>query len=307
MRTKWLINPFERVAGWQALAIGVAVMALTAVIGQINQVAFDGVIDGHAGATFSLSMSFAMQAINFLSLFLMIWLAGVCFSKTKFRAIDVAGTISLARVPMLLLTVFFFLPIVPKSLNDIPCVFIFSLISIPLLIWMIALMYNAYTVSCHLKGTRAVTSFIGALIAAEIISKIAIFFLLSSSACFVSDNRSDNPRDNVVEMNSPQEQTINQQTAGIVIEAFKQSDIETVRSYFNETMKNGLSEKDLKNVWTGLTLMCGKFNYADVNVEAIRLEKHEQYLIPCTFKRGKMNLLLTFDSEGKIAGLFFKP
>jgi hypothetical protein len=50
---KFFINPFERIAGWQALFLGVVVMTLTAVVGKINLVAFDGVLDVHAGATFS--------------------------------------------------------------------------------------------------------------------------------------------------------------------------------------------------------------------------------------------------------------
>jgi len=171
---KWLINPFERIAGWQALFIGLAAMALTAVTGTINHVAFDGALDIHWWTEPTFSGSFAMQVIDFFALFLAMWLAGVCFSKSKLRAIDVAGTMALARAPMLLLTIVCFLPIVPEDILDIPRVAIFGLVCVPFLIWMIALMYNAYTVSCHLKGARAVSSFIGALLLAEIISKVVI-------------------------------------------------------------------------------------------------------------------------------------
>jgi len=187
MKAKWLINPFERIAGWQALVIGIAAMALTAIIGKLNQVAFDGVLDVHVGATFNLSASFIMQAVNFLALFLTMWLAGVCFSKTKLRTIDVAGTMALSRAPMLLLAIICFLPVVPKTLLDVPSLIIFTLICILFVIWMIVLMYNAYSVSCHLKGGRAVVSFIGALLVAEIISKV-ILFLLSSHLLIASGN-----------------------------------------------------------------------------------------------------------------------
>jgi uncharacterized membrane protein len=37
-------------------------------------------------------------------------------------------------------------------------------------IWMITLMYNAFTVSFNLKGTKAIAGFIGGLILAEIVS-----------------------------------------------------------------------------------------------------------------------------------------
>ena len=82
MKAKYFINPFERIAGWQALLIGVAAMAFTAAIGKINHVAFDGVLDVHTGATFSFSTSFVMQTVDFLVLFLALWLFGICFSKS---------------------------------------------------------------------------------------------------------------------------------------------------------------------------------------------------------------------------------
>ena len=187
MKLKVLINPFERIAGWQALAFGVAVMALTAVIGQMNHVAFDGALDCKVGATFSLSASFVMQAVVYLVVFLMIWLAGLCFSKSKIRAIDVAGTIALSRAPMLLPAILCFLPVVPKSILDTSRLLIFGIICLPFIVWMITLMYNAYTVSCNLKGTRAIISFIGALIVAEVISKVIFInqsYLIIQLHCF---------------------------------------------------------------------------------------------------------------------------
>jgi len=307
MKAKWLINPFERVAGWQALVIGVAVMALTAVIGKLNQVAFDGVLDVHGGATFNLSASFIMQAVNFLALFLTMWLAGVCFSKTKFRAIDMAGTMALARTPMLLLAIVCFLPAVPKTFLDVPRLIIFTLICIPFIIWMIALMYNAYSVSCHLKGSRAVVSFIGALLVAEIISKV-IFFLLASHLFIASGNlqhtaiETSTPQEQII---IPQGQTI-QQTAAIVIDALKKSDAKTVRAYFDETMKKASSEAQMDTVWASVILLKGELKSADTNVEATRYGEYDILLIPCTFERGSLNIQLAFNHEGKISGLYFK-
>jgi len=179
-KRQWIYNPFERIAGWQALIIGIVAMALTAVIGKINHLAFDGALDVHTGASFGFSAAFAMQAVDFLSLFLTMWIAGVCFSKSKLRVIDIAGTMALARAPMLLFAVICFLPVAPAGLfDDIPRLVIFGLISILFAIWMIALMYNAYSVSCNLKGSKAVLSFIGALLVAEILSKLVFIYLLS--------------------------------------------------------------------------------------------------------------------------------
>jgi len=47
MKGKWLINPFERIAGWQALTAGLAVMTLTALIGTYNSIHFSGLMNTH--------------------------------------------------------------------------------------------------------------------------------------------------------------------------------------------------------------------------------------------------------------------
>jgi hypothetical protein len=303
---KWIYNPFERIAGWQALFMGVALMALTAVAGKINHVAFDGILDVHAGATFSFTASFAMQAVNFPVLFLTMWLAGVCFSKSRLRTVDVAGTMALARAPMLLLAMICFLPVAPASLFDIPRVIAFLLISIPFIIWMIALMYNAYTVSCHLKGVRAVVSFIGALLVAEIASKLIFIFLLGSlfAAEPIKDGFSSGSKENMEAIDSL---TIRQKAENVV-KAFEQSDFNTITVYFDETMKKGLSPSGLRIAWTQNTLTCGKFEKADTgDMKETRIDRFDVIEVPFYFARAKRNLRLVFNEDGTIAGLFFLP
>ena len=41
MKIRWLINPFERIAGWQALFIGIVVMVLAVIVGKINNFFFE--------------------------------------------------------------------------------------------------------------------------------------------------------------------------------------------------------------------------------------------------------------------------
>ena len=233
---KWFINPFERIAGWMALFIGLAAMALTAVFGTINHVAFDGVLDVHSWTKSSFSESFAMQAIDFLALFLTKWIVGVCFSKSKPRVIDVAGTMALARAPMLPLTLICFLPIVPVSVYDFPRVIIFTLICLFFVIWMVALMYNAWVVSCHLKGARAVVSFIFSLLVAEIVSKVLIIFLFSglSTNIPIKDIFTSGSKENVVMITETL--TIRQKTENVV-KAFERGDFKAITVYFDETMK----------------------------------------------------------------------
>ena len=305
---KWLINPFERIAGWQALFIGLIAMALTAVIGKINNVAFDGVLDVHAGATFSFTASFAMQAINLLSIFLTMWLAGVCFSKAKVRAIDIAGTMALARAPMLLLAIICFLPIIPAGLYDVPRLAIFVVVCLPFIAWTIALMYNAYTVSCNLKGAKAVVSFIGALLVAEVISKVAVFFLLSSLfiGSPVADIFGTNEKDEIIVVTDMSDI---HQTAKNVVKAYEQGNFEAITDYFDETMKNRLPASGLRMTWVQVNMAFGQYKNAEIeNLQELEAAGEIRRLqIPLNFENGKLYLRLAFNKDGTICGMFIQP
>ena len=304
---KWLINPFERIAGWQALFIGLVAMTLTAVIGKVNHIAFDGVLDvKFTESTITLTAFFMMQVINFFALFLTMWLAGVCFSKSKLRVIDIAGTMALARMPMLFFVIVCFLPIVPKDFIDYPRFIVFTIISILFIVWMVALMYNAYSVSCHLKGERAVISFIGAVIVAELISKI-IFFTLAGSL-FANEPiknifRTD-ANETVVVTDSL---TIQQKTENIV-RAFERGDFDIIPAYFDEKMKKLLSPGKLRLVWIQVNLQYGKFKKSDLgNVKESVLDKYDIVKVPFIFQKEVLNLQLAFNKDGRIGGLYFLP
>lgn len=304
---KWLINPFERIAGWQALFIGLAAMALTAVTGKINGVAFDGILDVHTGASFGYLAAFAMQTVNFLAMFLTMWLAGICFSKSKPRAIDIAGTMALARAPMLLLAVICFLPVTPACLYDTPRIIIFGLISIFFIIWMIALMYNAYSVSCNLKGGRAVISFIGALLAAEVVSKLVFIFLLTGLFTGVQEihaSEVNSTGNTVIVVDSL---TIRQK-AEKVVAAFERNDFDAITVYYDATMKREVPASRLKTVWAQAVIAYGKFEKAGFDdLKESRIDKYDVIEVPLFFQREKLNLQLAFNEDGTIAGLFILP
>ena len=308
MKTKLLINPFERIAGWQALGIGVFIMALTAVLGKVNDVAFDGALDVHA-VQHGFAAAFAMQAVNLTVLFLTMWLAGVCFSKSKIRIVDVAGTMALARVPMFLLVIICFLPIVPVDVLSIPRMAVFGLVTIITIIWTITLMYNAYTTSCHIKGSRGVVSFIGALLVAEVISKCIFIFVLSgllsgadsagSNGAFAQGSAESAI---IVDLSD-----IHQSTEKIV-EAFEKKDFDTVAAYFDDAMKKGLPVSTLKLMWLQITITNGAFEKADLsNKKVSTVDNYEIIEVPFKFKRNNLNLRLVFNNDGTLGGMFIRP
>jgi hypothetical protein len=175
---KWLLNPFVYVAGSRALLLGVAAMTLTAVIGFYSHAHFDGAVDMHVGKISPLPVYFVEQFINWSTLSILFYVAGKLFSRSSIRFIDVSGTTALARWPTIMVAILAFgihTPAKSTSPDQLLAsitigTIIFALATLVFLIWMIALLYNAFSVSCNLKGPRATGIFIGTLIAAEILS-----------------------------------------------------------------------------------------------------------------------------------------
>lgn len=185
---KWLFNPFTYIAGAKALAIGIAIMLISSVIISLNNGHFDGAVDVHFGANTSLLQAISETLISWASLVLALYVLSRIVSESSVRFIDVAGTIALGRSPLLIIALFGFIPRPPMpdmhnpTLTDLmkvatsPGIIITGVASLPFIVWFIALLYNGYSVSTNLKGPKAVWSFIGGLVAAEIISKAILHF-----------------------------------------------------------------------------------------------------------------------------------
>ena len=169
-----IFNPFTKIAGSKALLIGLGFIIATTIIGYYSNVHFDGALDAHSGKPSSLSIHALQHLIAWGSVVLIFSLAGLILSRSKFRFIDIAGTIALARAPMLLVALLGFAPALqnakPGEISN--SVLIITLVMIFPIIWMITLMYNAFTTSINAKGTKAIIGFIVGLILAEVLSKV---------------------------------------------------------------------------------------------------------------------------------------
>ncbi len=295
MKAKLFFNPFRYVAGWTALGIGLVIMAITALAGWANGVMFDGALDIHT-ARHTLSMAFQMQGVAFLSLMLCMWAAGAIFSKTQYRVVDVVGTVAFARAPMMILALLAFLPIMPERMDSFGMV-CFTVLAVLAVAWMVALLYNGYTVCFNMRGLRSALSFIGGILSAEVVSKLAIAFLLFGPV----QSKAADPASTVI----PAGQTINQ-TTEIVVKALENGDYNTVFAYFDNTMRKAVSVAKLKMVWETTSAQLGGFVKADTSVSAQNYKEYQVLIIPCTFKSGVMSLQLTFNGEGYISGLFLK-
>jgi serine/threonine protein kinase len=192
--TVLLFNPFAHITGPQALFIGLAAILLAGLIGSLSNTHFDGVLDTHTGAP-APSWFFLLEGIvDWLCLGVVLLFFGKLISETPFRIANLLGTQALARWP----TIFFSLITLPKAFqrfgnslveqfrrggqiefNTADAVIFLAVVAamIPLLCWIVWLMFKSYSASCTLKGGKAVGTFIPAIILAEALSKLVLYWL----------------------------------------------------------------------------------------------------------------------------------
>ncbi len=65
---QWLFNPFNYVAGGQALVLGLVAILMAGGFGALSNTHFDGVIDVHSGRAAPLWVFLTEGVINWLSL-----------------------------------------------------------------------------------------------------------------------------------------------------------------------------------------------------------------------------------------------
>jgi len=185
-----LFNPFFYVAGVQALGLGLAAILLAGLAGSWGNTHFDGVLDTHTGAAAPLWFFLGEGVIDWLCLSLVLWVCGKIISQSAFRAVDLLGTQALARWP----TLFISLIALPKAFQTFggelveqlkqgklqfntahAAIFLgLALAMIPFLCWAVALMYKSFSVSCNVRGGKAIGTFVAGLLLAEVLSKLCL-------------------------------------------------------------------------------------------------------------------------------------
>lgn len=197
--SQYLFNPFRIMAGSKALFLGVSIILITAFLGSLSNTHFDGVLDVHIGLKAPTWLFFAENLIDWLCMVLFLFFSALIVSRSQWRFIDILGTQALSRWPTLI-TVLVMLPNANRrfgeylmsklgrsaeaaTINSTDAIIfvIAAIIALLMIIWMVALMYKAYAVSCNVKGAKAGVTFIISLILAEVVSKLLILALLSGT------------------------------------------------------------------------------------------------------------------------------
>lgn len=310
----FLLNPFHKIAGAKALLIGFFIWALTVFLGCKNNLIYDGVFDIHIGKV-SLIQAFSSSFIAILVLILLLYVAGKIFSDSKIRFIDVAGTLTLSRTPFLLVSLIGFFPFFARLENNLTGVLInfdftsinwglllcFILVSGIATIWFLLLAYNAFSVSCNLRGGKAVVIFVSTVLIAEIVSIMLLIVLKKTmlvaafSVATFSPNEVENPE---------RFEPINAISLE-VCQLIEKENYDEIYHFFDEKMQRELPVTKIKETFDQLDERFGKIKFDKEKLE--NAEKNNRFsYIPCQFGNTKFKLQLTFDENNKICGLYIK-
>lgn len=193
-----LINPFVRIAGGKALLIGIVVFVVSILLAYCGNMVFDGVVDAHFNDNVNLGRALLVPSIALVIFIVTLYLTGRLLSKSSIRFIDVAGTVTLARTPFILISLAVLIPgvydynviitqnLLTQSYSEITVMqwivfFSFLAVSMIAAIWFVILAYKAFSVSCNISGAKGIMGFVAALLFSEIVAAIAIYQL---SKCF---------------------------------------------------------------------------------------------------------------------------
>lgn len=176
---KWVYNPFERVAGWKAFGIGIVILAATTVVGFFGNMVFYA-LEAKIVPEISWGRAFALQGLGLAVTVGVMYAAALPFARrTRFQ--DILGTVTLAKYPLLLeaaMALLFGKELASidvekfisntAELADYTSLLVFGVISLILLVWEIALLFNAFRVSTSLKGVKCAVIFTIAMLITEI-------------------------------------------------------------------------------------------------------------------------------------------
>ena len=307
-----LFNPFYYLAGAKALALGLAAILLAGFVGALSLTHFDGVLDTHVGGRAPLWFFLSEGIIDWLCMAALLLVAGAIISKTTFRVIDVLGTQALARWPSPLLGLISVSPGFHRfasyliqhlskaetetsfQFTDAAMFFAVLIATALLTAWVVVLMYQAFSVACNVRGGKAIGAFIGALFLAEVISKVALYWLFF---CAAPGARSPMAEASVGSLEGDGVQ---------IVEFMARGEFAAVTTRFDGTMKRVLPEAKLREVWQQLQEQVGPFK-ARLQSRITKQRGYDVVFVTCQFERADLDAKVVFNPDRQIAGLFFVP
>ena len=178
------INPFDRVAGYPALTLGLLILALMSFISQSAEIHYPGLFDlkifNPSAEKLSLSFRkiFLQNMVISLCLATAFYFCGRVNKKSSLRFIDFLGTAMMARFPYLVASLVFFILHLKgtdlhfEKVEDVNT-YTLSIITFTALIsivWLVATYFYSLKESSGLRGKALWMSFVASLITIEILT-----------------------------------------------------------------------------------------------------------------------------------------
>lgn len=171
-----LYNPFTYVAGLKSLAVALPIVLFTAWVCYLTGTHNYGLVNINF-ASDTLFIYFLFEHVShWIASALILFAFGLIFSKSSIRIIDVLGTTGISRAPLLMLPLTRLLPMFRSFTYNSPNVYVLSALHLLMVIWVVALTFHAYRISCNVKPGMLAISFIVALVLAEIVSRLSMYF-----------------------------------------------------------------------------------------------------------------------------------
>lgn len=311
----FLFNPFDKIAGIKALCIGLALFAISTVLAHLGGVVFSSIISAQL-IPFNLAQAFIAHGVSLLVLILVMYVAGLIFSPSSIRLIDVAGTMTLSRAPFVIIGAMLSIPLVSSSWQKfvsvifmpgmaseswVAPVFIGSMVIVFIcVIWFVVLAYNAFSVSCNIKGMKNNIVFTASFLIA-----LLICFLLFAKfspvplPSIVSDAQSST--ENVSQQENYEVINGIAQQAAIDISEGKYDEVTVC---FDDKMKEGLSPEKLAEVMKSVEARFGKMVKVGDEIKNERIGENRLVLVPVRFEKMELYFRFTFDGENRIVGFY---
>ena len=192
--SKLISNPFERIAGYEALLIGVVGIALNSLLGYLSKMHSLGILHFGPASNQEFWVFATENIIIWLVPAIIFYIAGLLFTKSHIRIVDVLGTTAFAKLPLILMCILWFTPPLQQlvsidpnatpdamkaSVDDINMIAMgaVSILSIAFFAWSYIWLYNAMKVSCNLKGLKGALVYIFAIIGGDILTVWIISYI----------------------------------------------------------------------------------------------------------------------------------
>jgi len=94
--------------------------------------------------------------------------------------------------------------------------------------------------------------------------------------------------------------------AKAVVDKLVAGDVEGVRADFNEQMKQALTAEMMKGAWDAAIKYHGRFK-SQGEASQNRQDGYDVFIIRCEMERSPMDVVVAYDQDGKIGGLWLRP